>query len=90
MESFWEKLVGYILQYAGNHFPAKFKSFLPKVHKIPMVGRLFVASTRYITTPVSKFIDHILSPLLPTRPSYVRDSTAFINDLRNVQIHKDC
>ena len=57
-----------------------------------MVGRpiIIVASTRYITTPASKFIDHILSPLLPTIPSYVRDSTTFINDLRNVSVHKEC
>ena len=84
-----EKLVGYILQYVGNHYPAKFK-ILPKVHKIPMVGRPIVASTRYITTPASKFIDHILSPLLPTIPSYVRDSMTFINNLRNVSVHGDC
>ena len=82
-------MVGYILQYDGNHYPAKFK-VLPKVHKIPMVGRPIVASTKYITTPALKFIDHILSPLLPTIPSYVRDSTTFINDLRNVSVHGDC
>ena len=52
-----DKLKSYILQYADVHDPANFK-ILPKVHKCPLVGRPIVASTKYVTTPASRFIDY--------------------------------
>ena len=48
------------------------------VHKDPMVGRPIVASTTYITTPASRFVDHCLSPILPSIPSYLKDSIQLI------------
>ena len=50
----------FLLSQTSNVSPAKFK-ILPKVHKDPMVGRPIVASTTYITTPASRFVDHIVS-----------------------------
>ena len=85
--SIGDKVVKFILQFASNHSPAKFK-ILPKVHKTP---RPIVASTKYITTPASRLIlwtIYCLSPLLPSLPSYLKDSTQLINEL--VDCSKDC
>ena len=87
--SIGDKVVKYILQFVSNHSPAKFK-ILPKVHKTPLVGRPIVASTRYITTPASRFVDYCLSPLLPSLPSYLKDSTQLINELVDCKVSKDC
>ena len=83
--SIGDKLKSYILQYADLHVPAHFK-LLPKVHKSPLVGRPIVASTKYLTTPASRFIDCALSPFLPTLPSYLKDSSDFIRQLDGLQI----
>ena len=87
--SIGDKVVKFILQFASNHSPAKFK-ILPKVHKTPLVGRPIVASTKYITTPASRFVDYCLSPLLPSLPSYLKDSTQLINELVDCKVSKDC
>ena len=87
--SLGDKLKSYILQYADVHIPAHFK-ILPKVHKSPMVGRPIVASTKFLTTPASRFIDCTLSPLLSSLPSYVKDSSDIIRQLNNLTINPDC
>ena len=83
--SIGEKLKTYILQFSNNHTPAHFK-ILPKVHKSPLVGRPIVASTKYLTTPGSRFVDSILAPHLPSLPSYLKDSKDFIRDVSNLSI----
>ena len=50
------------------------------------VGRHIVASTKYLTTPASRFIDYTLSPLLPSLPSYLKDSSDLIRQLGNLSI----
>ena len=80
-----DKLKSYILQYTDNLSPAHFK-ILPKVHKSPMVGRPIVASTRYFTTPASRFVDYSLAPFLPSIPSYIKDSSDFIRQLSHLSI----
>ena len=65
-----EKLKLYIIQFADNHTPAHFK-ILPKVHMCPLVGRPIVASTSYLTTPASRFIDRTLSPCLPSLAAFI-------------------
>ena len=83
--SIGDKLKSYILQYADSHTPAHFK-LLPKVHKCPLVGRPIVASTKYLTTPASRFIDCTLTPFLQTFPSYLKDSSDFIRQLDSLTI----
>ena len=80
-----DKLISYILQYVDFHTPAHFK-LLPKVHKCPMVGRPIVASTKYLTTPASRFIDCTLAPFLSSLPSYLKDSSDFIRQLNSLTI----
>ena len=84
-----DRLTKYILHLTNSHSPAKFK-MLPKVHKKPLVGRPIVASSSFITTPASKFIDYCLSPYLSSLPSYLRDFTQLINELANYNTTKDC
>ena len=83
--SLGDKLRSYILQFADFHDPAYFK-ILPKVHKCPLVGRPIVASTKYLTTPASRFIDFTLSPLLPSLSSYLKDTSDLIRQLSNLSI----
>ena len=84
-QSLGDKLKSYIVQYADNCTPAHFK-ILPKVHKCPLVGRPIVASTNYLTTPASRFIDCTLSPCLPSLPSYIKDSSDLIRQLSCLSI----
>ena len=49
-------------------------------------GRPIIASTKYLTTPASRFVDSILAPCLPSLPSYLKDSTDFIRDICNLSI----
>ena len=83
--SIGDKLKSYILQNADSHTAAHFK-LLPKVHKCPLVGRPIVASTKYLTTPASRFIDCTLTPFLQTFPSYLKDSSDFIRQLDSLTI----
>ena len=88
-QSLGEKLKLYIIQFADNHTPAHFK-ILPKVHKCPLVGRPIVASTNYLTTPASRFIDCTLSPCLPSLPSYIKDSSDLIRQLSCLNVPPEC
>ena len=54
-----------------------------------MVGRPIVASTTYITTPASRFVDHCLSPMLSSIPSYLKDSKQLINELAGCKFNKE-
>lgn len=83
------KLKSYILQYADIHIPVHFK-ILSKVHKCPLVGRSIVASTKYLTTPASRFIDCTLIPFLPSLPSYLKDSSDPICQLSHLTTAPDC
>lgn len=82
------KLKSYILQHVDVHIPAYIK-ILPKVHKSPLVGRPTVVSTKYLTTPASRFSDCTLSPFLSSLPSYVKDSLDIIRQLGNLTIDPD-
>ena len=88
-QSLGEKLKLYIIQFVDNHTPAHFK-ILPKVHKCPLVGRPIVASTNYLTTPASRFIDCTLSPCLPSLPSYIKDSSDLIRQLSCLNVPPEC
>ena len=87
--SLGEKFVKYILQFVNNHSPVKSK-ILPRVHKNPLVGRPIVASTKYITTRASRFVDYYLSLLLSGLPSYLKNSTQLISELANCNVSTDC
>lgn len=52
---------------------------LPKIHKPDIPGRPIISGCDGPTVRLSKFADHFLKPLVNNTPSYVKDSTAFLN-----------
>lgn len=70
---------------------------LPKTHKphdpsLPLgyPGRPIVSACGCLTENVSAFIDSILKPHMESLPSYIRDTTDFINRIRQLpQLSKD-
>ena len=60
----------------------------PKVHKKDMPGRPVVSSIDCHTSKLSKFVDHYLKLHAKALPSYVKDTTDFINKLENLKMHQ--
>ena len=56
---------------------------LPKIHKPGNPGRPIVASNGAPTENISRFVDSFLQPSVVHLPSYIRDTTDFINKLRS-------
>ena len=57
---------------------------LPKIHKPGNPGRPIVCSNGAPTESISRFVDCFLQPLATSLPSYIRDTTDFINRLRRL------
>ena len=57
---------------------------LPKLHKVGIPGRPIVASNGSPTENISRFVDYYLQPLTVCIPSYIRDTTDFLNKLREL------
>ena len=59
---------------------------LPKIHKgtLPPPGRPIVSANSSPTERISQFVDFFLNPLVPTIPSYIRDTTHFLKTLRDL------
>ena len=56
---------------------------LPKSHKVNNPGRPIVSSNNHPTERISQFVDFHLKPIVSTVPSYVKDTTDFLNKLAN-------
>ena len=54
---------------------------LPRIHKVNNPGRPIVSSNNHPTERISQFVDFHLKPLVCTIPSYVKDTTDFLNKL---------
>ena len=63
--------------------------FLKKLHKTPHGIRPIVSGCSGPTERVSAFLDHIIKPLVPTTPSYIKDSSHIIALLECTNIPKD-
>ena len=57
---------------------------LPKIHKVNNPGRPIVSSNNHPTERISQFVDYYLKPLVCTVPSYVKDTTDFLNKLASL------
>ena len=65
--------------------------FLKKIHKNPMSIRPIISSCNSITENISKFIDTWLQPpYVQTLPSFLKDTTDFINLLETTALPEDC
>ena len=66
-----------------NTRPARFY-LLPKIHKPGNPGRPIVASNNAPTEKISQFVDYHLRPLVEKIPSYIKDTTHFLNKLKTI------
>ena len=64
--------------------------FLKKIHKNPMGIRPIVSSCDSITEKISQFVDKWLQPYVRNLPSYVKDTTEFINQIEATQLPTNC
>ena len=55
---------------------------LPKIHKVNNPGRPVVSSVNSHTEKLSAYVDEFLRPLAEKPPSYIRDTSDFIRQLR--------
>ena len=57
---------------------------LPKIHKCGVPGRPVCSSNSSLTENISIIVDWFLKPLLPTIPSYIKDTNEFLRRLRGL------
>ena len=57
---------------------------IPKIHKQGHPGRPIVSSNSHPTERISQFVDHHLQPLVTKLPSYLKDTTHFLNKLNSI------
>ena len=65
---------------------------LPKIHKScvePVPGRPIVAGTQSLTEPLSQYLDLHIKKLVFHLPSYLKDTTDFLNRLNSVQLTEE-
>ena len=66
--------------HSTNTRPARFY-LLPKIHKPGNLGRPIISSIEAPTEKISHFVDFHLHPLVETIPSYVKDTTHFLQKI---------
>ena len=59
--------------------------FLPKIHKTGNPGRPIISGNGTATEKISKFVDLLIQPLVPSLPSYVQDTTDFIRKIGEIK-----
>ena len=57
---------------------------IPKIHKQGHPGRPIVSSNSHPTERISQFVDFQLQPLVTKLPSYIKDTTHFLNKLNSI------
>ena len=57
---------------------------LPKIHKQGNPGRPIVSSNGHPTERIPQFVDFHLKPLVQTTPSFIKDTTHFLNKLEQL------
>ena len=78
-----DKCKDYLLD--GGERTAQFY-LLPKVHKniLPPPGRPILSANDCPTEKISALVDHFLKPLVQKVPSYVKDTTHFLNIISDI------
>ncbi|XP_070555267.1 uncharacterized protein [Ptychodera flava] len=66
-----------------NQNPGKFY-MLPKIHKPDIPFRPMVSTINHPTQKISEYVDHYLQPLVSTPPSYIKDTTHFLQRIQNL------
>ena len=71
-----DKTLEYLLP--DHSKPGRFY-LLPKIHKEGNPGRPIISANEHPTEKISEFIDYHLRPLVEKLPSYIQDTTDYIN-----------
>src|SRR6185437_1661669 len=101
-EMFSKKLKKFVFSNMGKFYPCV-PHLMPKVHKLEKKNnndissspldvlqcRLIISCIKYRTTPLSKWIDAILKPLLNFIPTVVKDSKNFICMLEKFSVPEE-
>jgi len=64
----------------------KQKNLNNKKHKNPMGLRPIVSNCNSLTKNLSQFVDYWLQPIMKAQPSYLKNSTQLINELRELNV----
>ena len=75
---------GQINKKIKNYLFPRHPRTLPKIYKPGNPGRPIVSSNGAPTENISHFVDCFLQPLATSLPSYIRDTTDFLNRLRRL------
>ena len=59
---------------------------LTKIHKPTPVGRPIISGCDGPTERISAFVDHLLQPIAQIQPSYLKDTTDFINFIEKTRL----
>ena len=59
---------------------------LTKIHKPTPVGRPIISGCDGPTERISAFVDHLLQPIAQIQPSYLKDTTDFINFVEKTKL----
>ena len=59
---------------------------LPRIHKPSIPGRPIVNGIGTITEKLSAYVDHHIRPLVPNIPTYVKNTTQFLNLIKDIEI----
>ena len=62
---------------------------LPKIHKPNNPGRPVVSSINCHTSKISQFVDFHLQPFVQSMDSYLKDTTDFLNKLKDQRVQKN-
>lgn len=57
---------------------------LPKIHKQNNPGRPIVSACACPTMHISAFVDHVLQPIVQTTPAFLKDTTDFLNTIKDI------
>ena len=82
---FDEMIDGETAKYLKENSPKPGRFYtIPKIHKQGHPGRPIVSSNSHPTERISQFVDHHLQPLVTKLPSYIKDTTHFLNKLNSI------
>lgn len=65
--------------------------YLPKVHKslTKPPGRLIVSGIDSVTSPIGKYVDFFLQPMVQETPAFLKDTVQCIRELTQLEIDGD-
>ena len=89
---FIPEIKDYILQFVASDKLFCTPHLLPKIHKLKywlineLQARLIISCVTYITTPLSKWLDALLQPLVRLIPTVTKDSKTFVQEIDKLEI----